>query len=81
MLVAGWRLVDLLNLTEGDTRVAGATLTVTNTDAGEGVVARVVSDAQGLARLFLLPGTYYRWAQHTEFSFTNPHEFVVEAED
>ena len=81
MLIEGWRLVDLFNLTEGEQRVAGATLTITNNSNGTGVVTRAVSNDQGVARIWLMPGTYYRWAQHTQFTFDNPFEFEVEPED
>jgi len=78
-LLMNWIKVDLMQLTEGETRVPGAVLTVTTQSDGQGVTYRVTVDSNGEGIAFLKAGTYYRWGQHRTFKFVNPQVFTVTA--
>ena len=71
-LLQNWYLVDLMQLTVGETRVPGAVLTVTTANDGTGLVVRVTADSNGKAIAFLPAGNFYRWGQHRTFQFVNP---------
>ncbi len=76
-LLMNWHRCDLMQLTDGETRVPGATLVVTANADGTGLMNRVVVNSNGEGVLFLPAGTYYRWGQHTTYKFVNPQVFTI----
>jgi hypothetical protein len=57
--------------------VAGVRIVATTDEAGQNTVAEAMTDAFGIARLYLVPGTYYVWRFKTGFNAINPDVEVV----
>lgn len=58
--------------------VSGTEVWVSSDLAGNNIVAGTkVTDANGQVTFMLDAGTYYRWADHTSYNFTNPQVFEV----
>jgi hypothetical protein len=59
------------------TPLAGVALTLTTDEGGRLPVARLVTDASGVAVTHLRAGTYWRWASASGQVFDNPKQVVV----
>lgn len=58
--------------------ISGAEVWITTDSDGLNLVAGTkVTDDFGIVTMYLDPGTYYRWADHSAHSFDNPQEFTV----
>lgn len=57
--------------------VSGVRIVATTDEAGQNTVAEAMTDAFGIARLYLVPGTYYIWRFKTGFNAINPDVEVV----
>ena len=59
------------------TPIVGAEVWATTDVFGVDIVARGITDAFGVVRLFLDPGTYYIWRQLSGWTFQNPDTEIV----
>ena len=69
-----------LTVTDADADpIAEARVYVTSDKAGQAVVAGpVITNVSGVTpSLFLDAGTYYQWAEHDDYTFTNPQTVTV----
>jgi hypothetical protein len=74
---SGYKVVKITQLA-GGVAVANCEILITSDVAGTSLIARLITDSSGIAYCFLPLGTYYKWAQHNQYTFQNPKIFVVD---